>query len=129
MKKRIITTLLCVVMVLGLLTIPASARWTNCASISLGMSRTNGTISWSGNIVGYSDTIEITADYVLEKLGSNGKYTLVDSWTGLSTTRTSLNSSDSAPNTSSGTYRLSLSGTVKSAGYTEPITASITKTF
>jgi len=93
------------------------------------MSYSNGTVTWGGSILGNSDTTKITANYTLEKLGSNGKYTVVDQWLNLSTTtRIVLNSSGSASGTS-GTYRLSLSGTVKSASYSESIYSSLVKTF
>lgn len=129
MKKRIFTALLCLIMVFSIFSIPAQARWTNCASISLGISYSNGTVSWTGRIEGNSDTTKITANYTLEKLGSDGKYAVVDTWTGLSTTtRTILNSSGSASGTS-GTYRLTLSGTVQSATYSEPISSSVVRTF
>ena len=126
MRKRIIATLLCIIIVFGIFTVPAQARWTNCASISLAMSLKNGTVSWSGSIEGNSDTIYISASYTLEKLGTNGNYNLVGYWSNLNTTRTTLDSGSSVTNTS-GTYKLTLSGTVQSSTYSEPITASFIK--
>ena len=129
MKKRILSVILCLVLVFSVISISAQARWTNCASISIGMSRSNGVVSWSGNIEGYSDTIKITANYVLEKLETNNQYTLVGTWSNLkTTTKTYLNSSGSA-SAPAGTYRLTLTGTVDTASYSEPISASLIKTF
>ena len=129
MKKRTITTLLCLVMIFSICSISAQARWENTSSIELGISYSSGTVSWTGSIMGHSDTTKITANYTLEKLGSNGKYTVVDTWTGLSTTtRIILNSSGSASGTA-GTYRLTLSGTVQTATYSEPISSSCVRTF
>jgi len=128
MKKRILSIILCFVLVFSVLSISAQARWTNCASISLGMSRSNGIVSWSGNIEGNSDTIKITANYVLERLDSNNQYVLVGTWQNLkTTTKTYLNSSGSA-SAPSGTYRLTLTGTVDTASYSEPISAVFVKT-
>lgn len=137
MKKRVISSLLCLAMVFSFAAIPAQATsrgigiapfWENCSSIALGISYSDGTVSWTGSILGYSDTTKITANYYLYKLGTNGKYTLVDSWTGLSGTRYILNSSGSADGTK-GTYKLTLSGTVQSDSYSEPISSSCVRTF
>lgn len=143
MKKRIFTAFFSLIMVFSISALPTQAiaqdtiaqettiiapRWTNCASIALAMSYSDGTISWSGSIQGYRDTTKITANYTLEKRNSNGKYTFVDSWTGLSGTRYILNSSGSASDTK-GTYRLTLSGTVQTDTYSESISSTCIKTF
>ena len=128
MKKRLLSALLCTIMIFTAIAIPAQARWTNCASIELAMTYSNGIVTWTGSILGHSDTTKITASYTLEKLGSNGQYTLVGQWTNLNTTRSILNSSGTVSGTS-GTYRLKMTGTVQTATYSEPISSTLVKTF
>lgn len=134
MKKRIYSALLCLIMVFSIAAIPAQAstqdvlitpRWTNCASISLAMSRSGSTVSWGGSIEGYRDTTKITATYTLYKLDENGTYDKVDSWS-YTTTSTNLDKGEDVSGTA-GTYKLTLSGTVKTATYSEPISSSYVK--
>ncbi len=130
MKKCIISALICVVMGCGTFSISAHARWTNCSSIELGITYSDGTVSWTGSVLGNSDIKKITANYTLEKLNDKGKYVFVDDWTGLeTTTRTILNSGASISGMSRGTYRLILSGTVQSPSCSEPSSSSCVRTF
>ena len=120
MKKRFLATILCICLVVSVLGVPiAQARWTNTASITLDMSISNGTITSKGTIRGNSGTSNIAATYTLEKLVS-GKYTYVDSWSD-SSSSFYFSNTHTTSNCTSGTYKLTVTGTVTKDGYAEPI--------
>jgi len=142
MKKRILSTLLGICMILSLVQMPAFAatdpdttritndgnqlRWSNTATITLNMSYSRGTISWSGSVLGKSDVTKISVTYTLYKQNSNGSYSKVDSWTDSTTSSTILVSSGSATGTA-GTYKLTISGTVTAPGGSESVSTDIVK--
>jgi len=100
-------------------------RWTNTATIALAMSMNNGTITSEGQILGKAGTTRISVTFTLEKL-VNGKYSYVDSWSASSNSMI-CNSSHPTSNCTSGTYRLTVKGTVTKDNYAEPIEYSLTK--
>jgi len=65
--------------------------------------------------------------FTLEKLIS-GVYSLVDYWTANSNSML-CSTSHKTPNLTSGTYRLTVTGTVTLGGYAEPIKDWLIKTF
>ena len=141
MKKRIFSTLIGICMIFSMAQLPALAatspvvspvsnsnallRWTNASTITLNMSYSRGTISWSGLVLGKADVTSISVTYTLYKQSSGGKYSYVDSWSD-STTSTRLMSSGTATGTA-GTYKLVISGTVTAPGGSESISTDIVK--
>jgi hypothetical protein len=140
MKKRFWAAILCLCVVIGMTSIHGMAaselvggiispQWVNTQSISLNMSYGSGLIEWTGKIVGYPNTTKISVSYMLFKKTAGGSYTLVDSWTNLTTYSSYLNSTGSAAAVL-GTYKLSMTGTVTSStGVVESIHDSLEKTF
>lgn len=98
--------------------------WVNVTSTKLSMSYTGGTIDCVGIVSGKSNVASISAAFKLEKQGANGTYNLVKSWNA-STSTTKLTNTNSASGTS-GTYRLSVTATVKTtSGGTEIVEDSV----
>lgn len=92
------------------------------------MSYSGGAVNWTGKITGYSGVNSISATFKLEKLNSSGKYELVNSWSASSSSTTLYKAASQT--TAKGTYKLSVSGTVKtSSGSTETVSDSLVKTF
>lgn len=101
--------------------------WVNVSSITLSMTYSGGAVQWRGIVQGKANTANINANFRLEKQNSNGSYVLVDTWTA-STTTTKLDKSASVVG-SRGTYRLTVTATVKStSGVSETVTDSLVKT-
>lgn len=100
-------------------------QWANVSSILLTMGYNGGAVNWTGDITGYSGVTSISAVFTLEKKNASGKYEYVDSWTA-SSTKTYLYKAASKTATS-GTYRLSVSATVKGSSGTETVTDSLVK--
>jgi hypothetical protein len=131
MKNRVLVSVLCVCTLLAAIGLPGvaataadqrtvtspSLRWANVNSIKLGMSLSGGKVTSEGTVTGYSGTTAITAAFTLEKL-INGKYEYVDSWSSSSSTML-LSCSRSTSNCTSGTYKLSISGTATRNGVIE----------
>ena len=140
MKKRILATILCICVVTGTIGVPIvqarwadtdtaapPSRWTNTSIITLDMSFKNGTITSSGLVIGKTGTTRISVLFTLEKL-VNGKYTYVDSWSASSNSSTCSSTHDTK-NCTSGTYKLTVTGTVTKDNYAEPIEDWLIKTF
>ena len=143
MKKRILATILCVCVVVGSLGVPiaqassvdadtnkepaSTARWTNTATISIDMKLSNGTITSEGQILGKAGTTRISVTFTLDKL-VNGVYKYVDSWSASSNSML-CSSSHKTSGCTSGTYKLTVKGTVTKDGYAEPIEDWLTKSF
>ena len=126
MKKRILATVLCLCLVMGVIGVPfAQAKWSNTSSIALDMSLSSGTITSKGTVVGKTGTSDISVTYTLEKL-VGGRYTHVDSWSASSSSMLSSKTNYTS-NCTSGTYKLSISGTVTKDGYIEDIDDWFTK--
>lgn len=137
MKSRVLLLILCTCIMLGTVHIPLTAAapniasgiqpfWVNVANVSLSMSYSSGKINWVGQIKGLSGTNSIVASYTLEKKGSNGGYTFVDSWQNLKSSSSILISNGSTSGTA-GTYKLTVSITVTRNGVTETVTDSLEK--
>jgi len=89
------------------------------------MSLNGGKITSEGVIVGKSGTTGISVTFTLEKL-VNGKYIYVDSWSA-SSSSILLSKTNYTSSCTSGTYKLSVSGTVTKGGYSEDIDDRFTK--
>ena len=132
MKKRILATILCICVVTGAVGVPIAqagwadadtaappSRWTNTSLITLNMSLNNGTITSSGQVVGKTGTTRISVIFTLEKL-VGGRYVYVDSWSASSSSMICSSTRDTK-NCTSGTYKLTVAGTVTKDNYAEPI--------
>lgn len=101
--------------------------WVNVTSTKLSMSYSGGTIDCVGIITGKSNVASINATFKLEKKGTSGTYSPVKSWNA-STSTTKLTNSNPVSGTS-GTYRLSVTATVKTtSGGTETVEDSVVQT-
>lgn len=144
MRKRILSTLLCVFAVVGVFGLPSAQavsehpiseevsegtmlRWANCASITLDMRRSNNKITSDSGITGKAGTTNITASYILERLVS-GSYVEVDAWTASSNSMI-LSDSHETPNCPAGNYKLSVSATVTRNGIPEDVSESYVEVF
>jgi len=139
MKTRILAIILCICTVIGATGIPSvyasalqpngdiSPRWQNINSITLDMSFSNGTVTSSARVTGQTGTTKISATFTLERL-TNGQYKYVDSWPADSTTIL-LSSSRSTTSCTTGTYKISISGTATKNGVVEPFSDSLIKNF
>ena len=140
MKKRILATILSVCVVMGTIGIPiaqanwtgaekeaAATRWVNTSTIALAMSFSSGTITSSGQILGDQGTTRIAVTFTLDKL-VNGKYEYQDSWSASSSSML-CSSTNKTSSCTSGTYKLSVKGTVTKNNYAEPIEDWLIKTF
>ena len=142
MRKRFVSSILCLVIVIVAMGVPlASAvnlksvdlsegpktRWQHTRSIALDMSFNNRTITSNGTITGHTGTTGISAIFILERLVNN-QYEFVDSWTATSSTII-LTSSRTTQNCDRGTYKLSVTAWVTRNGTLETVSDSLTKTF
>jgi len=141
MKKRVLAAILCFCVVVGTIGVPiaqagfedaykepiTTKRWTNTATIALAMSFSGGTVTSEGQILGKAGTTRISVTFTLEKLVS-GKYQYVDSWPASSNSML-CSSSHKTASCTSGTYKLTVNGTVTKDNYAEPIEDWLIKTF
>jgi hypothetical protein len=101
-------------------------QWVNVSDILLTMDYSGGAVNWTSEITGYSGVTSISAAFTLEKKNTDGKYEYVDSWTA-SSAKTYLYK-EASKTATHGTYRLSVSATVKGSSGTETVTNSLVKT-
>ena len=136
MKKSFITAIVSVCLIFSM-SVPAVAfasegggiyqpQWANVSDILLAMDYNGGAVNWTGEISGYSRVTSISATFTLARQNSSGQYEYVDSWNA-SSTKTYLYKAASKT-TARGTYRLSVSATVKGSSGTETVTDSLVKT-
>jgi hypothetical protein len=141
MKKCVIGFLLCLLITINGTPISSVANavsadisisplWVTLTTLTLNMTYSSGQVNWTGMLSGNSSTTaSITATYKLEKRNTNGSYSLVQTWSGFSTTGTYMLSSGSKT-TSTGTYRLTVTAQVRNnSGNTETVTDNLIKTF
>lgn len=136
MKKSLIVAIVSIGLIFSM-SVPAVAfssdggniyqpQWVNVSKTLLTMDYSNGAVNWTGEITGYSGVTGISATFTLARKNSGGQYEYVDSWSA-SSTKTYLYKTASKT-TVRGTYRLSLSATVKGPSGTETVTDSLVKT-
>ena len=127
MKKRILAVFLCLCIAIGAIGVPiAHAKWTNTQTIALSLQMSNGTITSEGSVIGKTGTSSISATFLLEKYVGN-QYVYVDSWSDNSNSSIFL-CTHKTYNCTSGTYRLTITGSVTKSGVVEDIENSFTKT-
>ena len=140
MKKKTLTAILCICVIVSVFGEPVAqavglgsaevpiqqSRWTNTSVILLDMKLSSGTVTSEGVVVGKAGTTRIAVTFILEKL-VNGNYSYVDSWSA-SDDSIQLRSTRYTSGCTSGTYKLSISGTVTKDGYNEYISDWFTKT-
>ena len=120
MKKQVLATILCLCIVIGVIGGPiAHAKWTNTQTITLSLSLSNGTVTSEGTVRGKSGTSNISVTFTLEKLVGN-QYVYVDSWSD-SSNSIYLGNTHYTNNCTSGTYKLTIAGTVTKGGVVEDI--------
>lgn len=134
MKKNFVSAIVSICLIFCM-SVPAVAfasdggiqpQWMNVSSIRLTMDYSGGAVDWTGEITGYSGVTDISATFTLEKKNASGKYESVASWKA-SSSKSYLYKEGSAAGTH-GSYRLSVSATVKGPSGTEPVSSSIVKT-
>ncbi|MDR3277223.1 MAG: hypothetical protein LBT12_00470 [Oscillospiraceae bacterium] len=134
MKKRVLAAIMSVLIILGVVGIPAIAAlnvpvqpyWVNTKSITMNMEYSNGAVNWVVIITGNTGATT-TATVTLSKQNANGTYTTVGAWPNLSSATATLAASCIG---AKGTYKLSVVGMVtSSAGIAENISDSLVKTF
>jgi len=101
--------------------INVQTRYTNTSSITVVLSFNNGKGTLSGSVYGKPGASSITGYAVLERLNSDGTYTEVASWTGLSATGNTLLFSKTYYVSRWYTYRLTLTATVYKDGVGETV--------
>lgn len=137
MRKRIVSIVVCLVLILGFggnyTAIAASTNreaiiepfWENAATISLDMSFRNGTITSTGRVNGQTGTTAISATFVLARRNANGTFSEVDRWTASNgPIPMLLSTSRSTRNQTAGTYRLSVTASVTRNGRVEVVTGN-----
>ena len=142
MVKRAILTVVCFVLIVGLVgnysAIAVTQReefvidplWDNAATISLDMTFSNGTITSTGRVNGKNGTTAISATFVLARRNANGTFTEVDKWSAKNgSIAMLLSTSRSTRNQSAGTYRLSVTASVTRNGKVETVSGNHSATF
>lgn len=129
-QKRGLGILVAVLLMFSVVPITAQAAapvgimplWTNTFSASASLQISSGTASCSGSVIGFSGTTRITATFTLERKNTNGTFSAVKTWSGLSSNSATLTFSGTHT-VSSGTYRLKGTAVVTRNGTSETVTA------
>ncbi len=107
---------------------PIQRRWTNTASIRLGLSFSNGQANCTGSITGYSGTSKIVATFTLQRVNANGTLSNpIATWSNVTAESDMLLWSRSN-SVSSGTYRLTVNAAV-TRGSTEYVSTYTEATY
>ena len=128
--KKVMASLLCLVMLLsfGVATyadpIAIEPYWTNTVDITVSLAINSGQCAIDCGTTGQTGTTSITGSAVLERLNTDGTYSLVYSWNNLSTTGTVLNFSTTYYVTRGYTYRLTFTSTVYRNGIGETVSSN-----
>lgn len=101
-----------------------SIQWVNTALIDISLSFDGGKALCGVIVVGQPDTNQISAMVKLERKNSNGTYTEVKTWSGLSAADDMLIVDKSYYVTKGYTYRLSVTAIVYRYGYGEVVSGS-----
>lgn len=100
-------------------------QWVNVSDIVLTMNYSGGAVNWTGEVDGYSGVTSISATFTLARQNSSGQYQYVDSWT--ASAKDSYLRKVASKTATRGTYRLSVTATVKGSAGTETVTDSLIK--
>ena len=112
--------------------IPASAvtpSWINTERIDLGLSFSGSQANCSAMVIGKTGTARITATVTLQRKNTNGAYTTVKTWSGLSANGAVLTFSDSYSVTKGYNYRLTINATVYKDSIGENVSSYVEKNF
>jgi hypothetical protein len=127
-KRRlcVLITLLFVITALpvGVLAAPPGGiilMWENAVDVTLKLAIESGIAICSVQVTGILGTSNITATLYLQHKNSDGTFSNVETWSGLSSSGLLLTFGDAYSLTSTGTYRLICNASVTKGGYTEPI--------
>ena len=125
--KKLILTLISALMTITILTITASARFSNTSSIYVGLSySTTYGAQCSGSITGYTGATISDGSLVLTDSSGN----ILKSWTGLSSSSNTLSVAKAYSGVSKGnTYTLTISGKVTLNGESEFVSTSTTRKY
>lgn len=101
--------------------------WTNTESIHLDLGFSGTRADCSAMVIGKTGTSRITATVKLQRKNTNGTYTNVKTWAGLSANGSTLTFNDSYNVTCGYTYRLMINATVYKGGSGENVSKSVEK--
>jgi len=101
--------------------------WTNTSSINLYLSFTSSTANCSAIVRGKTGTTKITGTATLARKNTNGTYTIVKTWSGLSTNSNELIFNESYSVSSGYTYKLTINATVYMGSNGENVSSSVEK--
>lgn len=107
--------------------IMAGARYALIESVIGGLDYKGNTAYCAAGVSGNSKVTSITATVTLQKVESNGTYTTVKLWSGLSASGNEFDWSDTATIQSGATYRLKLVAVAHSSSGSETTTEYVTK--
>jgi len=96
--------------------------WDNVNSITPSLSISNGIATCSVTVIGRPGTTKITAVVYLQQKNSNGSFTTIKTWSGISANSSVLTWSATHPVTVGQTYRLRVDTTVTLNGKNETVT-------
>lgn len=102
--------------------------WSQTSAITIGLSFDGGKGTLSYSVLGNSGTTKITGVAVLERLNSNGTYSTVYTWTGISINSDYLPWNSTYYVSTGYTYRFTFTCTVYRNGTTETISAYYSNT-
>jgi hypothetical protein len=102
--------------------------WANVMNIPVSLSFSGTTANCQAQVNALSGTTSITGTATLDRENSNGAYTTVYTWTGLSSTTTILNFSGTCTISTGYTYRLTITVTVVRNGVSEVDSNWVTNT-
>ena len=93
--------------------------WLNVDSLRTSLTFSGNTAVCGARIIAVPGVVSITATALLERKNANGTYTEVKTWTGLSSSTTSLIFDGSHNVTTGYTYKLTITANVTRSGSTE----------
>jgi hypothetical protein len=96
--------------------------WDNVNSITPSLSISNAVATCSVTVIGRPGTTRITAVVYLQQRNSNGTWSSIRTWSGISTNSSILTWSGTHPVTAGQTYRMRVDATVTRNGTNETVT-------
>jgi hypothetical protein len=127
--KRRVSLLLASLLILTIVPLSAYAAspqetirfWDNTTSVNMSLTFNAGCASCTLRIIGNTGTSEITATLYLQQKNTDGTYSTVKTWSGLSANGRILTASGTYAVTSGKTYRLKCDAVVTKSGVDEDI--------
>jgi len=135
-KKKLMSILLVLIVLTSSMTTYAAPNilkskvdiqpfWENASKVTVDLSIKDGKAVLSSVINGYSGVNKITANAVLERLNTNGTYTVIEQWDNLSIDSGKLTWTATRYVTKGYTYRLTLTAIVYKNGVGETVSGSM----